>query len=163
MARQRTKDGKGRTPDHETTTQHPGPTIVSNCLHGGEQVLMAIRQSRDEEPRRQGRDEDNNRDHDEKHGTTGTGQQGQDKDDDEDCDDKHGTTTTRERGRRGKPPPPPLHPQPPLRATARGVEKGSNGRGQELFTLPHVFLKESWRNPQDSYHSWRIPGGILQE
>ena len=33
----------------------------------------------------------------------------------------------------------------------------------ELFTLPHVFLEESWRNPQDSYHSWRNPPGILQE
>ena len=61
-------------------------------------MLTAIGQSRDEGPRRQGRDEDDNGDHDEKHGTTGTGRQGQDEDDDEDRDDKHGTTTTRERG-----------------------------------------------------------------
>ena len=37
------------------------------------------------------------------------------------------------------------------------------GPDDELFTLPHVFLEESWRIPQDSYHSWRNPGGILQE
>ena len=45
-----------------------------------------------------------------------------------------------------------------------------------LYTPPHIpggileessgilpFLEESWRNPQESYHSWRIPPGILQE